>query len=254
MTPPPSLSLMRLGSLLGDPTRSTVVSTLMDGRALTAGELATAAGVAPQTMSSHLARLCEAGLLSGATQGRHRYFRLAGAEVAQALEHLMGLQAGGSGPAPVRATVRTGPADAALRRARICYDHLAGELGVAVFGALLARGALVADVQGLMLSPDGQALLGTLGVNVAETGRPRRRFGRPCLDWSERRDHLAGALGAALLARMLELGWFTRSTVSPASPHHALARRTLHPTPAGLRGLHEHFGVAPGGATMPPPR
>ena len=214
---------------LGDPARLNMLAALMDGRALTAGELAGIAGVAPTTASGHLARLLEAGLLAMERQGRHRYHRLASPEVARVLEGLMALSAE-RGRTPLRAP-RTGPRDAALREARTCYDHLAGRLAVGMADVMVARGHLDLSPDGGALTEAGASFLERLGVALpAARGRP---FCRPCLDWSERRPHLAGALGAALCRRCLELGWMRRVSDS----------RALSVTPAGWRGLRESFGL-----------
>jgi DNA-binding transcriptional ArsR family regulator len=193
-----------IAALIGDQARSQVLTVLMSGMALTATELADAAGVTRQTISAHLSRLCEAGLLSVASQGRHRYFRIAGPEVAQALESLMGLA---FGTGAVR--LRSSPREPALRKARVCYDHLAGELGVLVHDRLAQRGALAVDADGVRLTAAGQTIVGALGLDP--TPPPSRRpFCRTCLDWSERRHHLSGLLGSALLARFEQLGWARR--------------------------------------------
>ncbi|HEY8612381.1 MAG TPA: winged helix-turn-helix domain-containing protein [Roseomonas sp.] len=219
-------ALAETAAALGDPARLNMLAALMDGRALTAGELAGIAGVAPTTASGHLARLLEAGLLAVERQGRHRYHRLASPEVARVLEGLMALSATRSRPQP-----RTGPRDAALREARTCYDHLAGRLAVGIADAMVSRGQLDLSADGGAVTGAGQAFLEGLGVAVpAARGRP---FCRPCLDWSERRPHLAGALGAALCRRCLELGWVRRVAGS----------RALTVTTGGRIGLREAFGL-----------
>ena len=193
-----------IAALIGDPGRANMLTALMDGRALTASELGGAAGVTLQTASGHLSRLVEAGLLAVRKQGRHRYFRLSGPDVAEALEALMGLaQRTGA----VR--VRTGPRDAALREARICYDHLAGERGVALLDSL-RRKKLVEGEQDMNLTESGRAFFTRLGVDLDRLERARRPICRLCLDWSERRAHLGGALGAALLELMANRSWLRR--------------------------------------------
>jgi len=197
-----------IAAAIGEPARAKMLSALMDGRALTATELALEAGVMPSTASSHLSHLVRARLVTVAAQGRHRYFRIAGRAVALLLERLMCVAA-----RPVRARVRTGPRDPTLRRARVCYDHLAGERAVALFARMRERGFFVGggDVDGdrarveLALSGDGTRWLAALGVDVAALRARRRPLVRACLDWSERRDHLAGSVSAALLARLFEL-------------------------------------------------
>lgn len=200
-----------LAALLGDPARAAMLTALMGGQALTAGELAAEAGITAQTASAHLARLAGAGLVVREVQGRHRYARLAGPEVAEALEGLMGLAARTG-----RLRTRPGPRDEAMRRARVCYDHLAGEMGVRLHDALVTSGALVAAPEGLALTPEGRAWLAGQGVDVCALEARRRPLCRTCLGWSERRHHLAGSVGAALLSLMLARGWATRDLQSRA--------------------------------------
>jgi len=197
--------IARIAGLIGEPARAEMLTALLDGRALTATELAAAAGVTRQTASAHLGKLLEARLLSVEAQGRHRYFRLADDEVAHALEALLGVAFRSR---PTRLV--TGPREPALRKARVCYDHLAGELGVMVYDGLQSSGSLASGTEGLCLSEGGLARFRALGVDVDAAARQRRVFCRPCLDWSERHDHLAGALGAALLQRIYELRWAAR--------------------------------------------
>jgi DNA-binding transcriptional ArsR family regulator len=213
-----------IASLIGDPGRANMLTALMDGRALTASELAGAAGVTLQTASGHLSRLVESGLLEVRKQGRHRYFRLSGPDVAETLEALMGLaQRTGS----VR--VRTGPRDAALREARVCYDHLAGERGVALLEAL-RRKRLVEGEEDIALTASGEAFFTGLGVDVGRLAKERRPMCRLCLDWSERRAHLGGALGAALLDLMTDRLWLRREE-----------GRVLRFSPAGAREFQRAF-------------
>lgn len=197
-------NITTIAALIGDHARAQVLNLLMAGRALTATELADAAGVTRQTISAHLAKLQAAGLLSVESQGRHRYFRIADPEVAHMLESLMGV-AFGLNALPLL----PGPREPALRKARVCYDHLAGELGVLVYERMLAQGAFVLGAEGMGLSEAGRALVARLGID-ADTLAGRRPLCRHCLDWSERRHHLAGRLGAAILARCEQLGWARR--------------------------------------------
>ncbi len=193
-----------VAALLGDPARANILTALIDGRALTVSELARAAGVTIQTASGHLAKLASANLLIGEKQGRHRYFRLSGPDVAQVLEALMGLaQRTGA----VR--VRTGPTDEALRAARVCYDHLAGERGVAMLGSFRRRDFITGD-EDLRLTPTGRRFFVDFGIDMGALERSRRPVCRACLDWSERRSHLGGALGAAILSEVLERDWARR--------------------------------------------
>lgn len=190
-----------VAALLGDPARANMLTALMDGRALTATELASTAGVTPQTASGHLAKLTAAKLLGVEQQGRHRYYQLSDVDVAQVLEALMGLaQRTGA----VR--VRTGPRDKALRAARRCYDHLAGEKGVALFDSLRRRGFLT-DGDEPRLTDCGRMSFIKFDIDIAAIEQARRPVCRACLDWSERRHHLGGALGAAVLQAMTGRGW-----------------------------------------------
>lgn len=200
-----------LAALLGDPARAAMLSALMGGQALTAGELAAEAGITAQTASAHLARLAEAGLVVREVQGRHRYGRLAGPEVAEALEGLMGLAARTG-----RLRTRPGPRDEAMRQARVCYDHLAGSLGVRLHDALVEGGALQAAPEGLALTPEGRAWLAVQGVDVGALEGRGRPLCRTRLDWSERRHHLAGSVGAVLLDLVLARGWARRDPRSRA--------------------------------------
>ena len=194
-----------IGSLVGDPARANMLCALMGGQALTAGELATEAGVTPQTASGHLAQLLGGGLLLVEAQGRHRYFRLAGPDVAAAVEALMDVAT----HAGQRRT-RPGPKDPDMRLARVCYDHLAGERGVHLFARLTSGGLIALDASGVVVTPDGAQRFADFGIDVAVLGQAKRPVCRTCLDWSERRPHLSGALGAALLTRLFELGWAAR--------------------------------------------
>jgi len=222
-----------IAALAGEPARAAMLHALMDGRALTAGELARAGGVTPQTASGHLARMAEAGLVAVEKQGRHRYHRLASRSVAQMMEGIMEVAA--ARPVPVhRLTV--GPRDAALRRARTCYDHLAGRLGVALADALVEAGHAEIEPEAATLMPSGVDLLASLGIDLAGRAAGRRRariLCRPCLDWSERRSHLAGAVGAALCSHCLAEGWIRRIEGS----------RAVAVTRKGEEALRRHFGI-----------
>jgi DNA-binding transcriptional ArsR family regulator/ribosomal protein S19E (S16A) len=232
---PTTAKLASVAALLGDPARAAMLQAMMDGRALTASELAHVAGITPQTASSHLARLTGAGLLAMEKQGRHRYHRLATPSMARLLENLMHVAAEIE---PPRRTVVTGPRDAALRAARTCYDHLAGRLGVAIADALVAAGHVELDSDAGIVSPSGLALFDRIGLDVArfEAEPPtkrRRLLCRPCLDWSERRPHLAGKLGAAICQLSFDNGWIRRVEAS----------RAVMITPKGQRAFREMLGV-----------
>jgi DNA-binding transcriptional ArsR family regulator len=197
-------SISRVAALIGDPARANMLVALMDGRALTVSELAQCAGVALPTASGHLARLSDAGLVAPARQGRHRYFRLDDGDVAAAIELLMGI-AERTGAKPVR----PGPRDAAMREARVCYDHLAGDRAVRLAERFVADGVVTASEMP-RITEAGRARLEAIGVTLSSHGR--RPECRTCLDWSERRNHLAGALGAAILQHVLARGWAKRGS------------------------------------------
>jgi DNA-binding transcriptional ArsR family regulator len=215
-------NIARIAALVGDPARSDALTALMTDRALTATELAAIAGITKQTMSAHLSKLVEAALVAVEQQGRHRYFRLADEDVAGLLESLMGVA---FRTGAVR--ILSSPREPALRKARICYDHLAGEVGVRVYEALLHHRVLEMSQKGLRLSESGVQWFGRLGINTDAAARQRRTFCRSCMDWSERKFHLAGSLGAALLSRLYDLGWARRDQSS----------RVIRFTPKGERDL-----------------
>jgi DNA-binding transcriptional ArsR family regulator len=209
-------SIAPIAALAGDPARANMLSALLGGKALTAGELAREAGVTAQTASSHLAKLEEGGMVLGQRQGRHRYFQLAGHDVAHMLETMMGIaeRAG-------HVRTRTGPKAPELRRARVCYDHLAGEMAVAMFDAM-ARARLIADGETLRLTRRGADFARDFGIDLDTLADERRPLCKTCLDWSQRRPHLAGSLGAAMLARFYALRWARRERAGRAvifSPH-----------------------------------
>lgn len=222
-----------VASLLGDPARANMLTALAAGQALTAGELAREAGVTPQTASSHLAKLTVGGLIEGRKQGRHTYFALSGPDVAGVIEALSGLAARAG-----HTRVRPGPKDPALRHARVCYDHLAGDLGVGMLDSLMRRGLIVGSGESLVLTADGEAFMVALGLDVPALSALRRPLCKGCLDWSVRRSHLAGALGAALLERFYALGWAQREP----------GTRVVAFSPRGLEAFREIFGVATEGA------
>jgi len=197
--------IARIASLVGDPARANMLTALMAGAALTASELALEAGVTLPTASSHLAKLTEGGLLAVASQGRHRYYGLATPQVAGMLEAIMGVAAK---VGPKRA--RPGPREARMREARVCYDHLAGEHAVNMLDSLLGRKILVRDGGEIRLGRGGAAHFAAIGIDVDEAASSRRPLCRDCLDWSVRRSHLAGSLGAAILDKLLTEQWARR--------------------------------------------
>jgi DNA-binding transcriptional ArsR family regulator len=214
--------LAQIGSLVGDPARANMLAALMGGTALTASELALEAGVTLPTASAHLAKLTEGGLISVARQGRHRYYTLTDVRVAAMLESIMGVAAT-LGPK----RVLPGPRDKAMREARVCYDHLAGEMGVAMLDSFTARGFICVDGVKAELSATGADYFKGLGIDVEALASARRPVCRTCLDWSVRRAHLAGGLGAAMLERILGEGWARRESES----------RIVRFTPMGRRAF-----------------
>lgn len=182
-----------------------MLGALMSGRALTASELARTGGITVQTASSHLSKLVDGGLLAARKQGRHRYFTLADQNVADVLEQLMRLT-----EQKLPAPIPTGPRDSNLRHARICYDHLAGEMGVGLFRALTDRGLLAEQGEAISVTDKGNAAFEEFGIDMVALQKARRPTCRACLDWSARRTHLAGGLGAALLSKFFEKKWAWR--------------------------------------------
>ena len=241
-TTPYETDIAQAAGLIADPTRATILRALLPDRPLAAGELARLAGVSAATASFHLAKLLEGRMIVVARQGRHRYYRLAGHQVAAALEAL-----GLISPAlPVR-TLRQSREAAALADARTCYDHLAGRAGVELLDSLLRRGLLSREKSQSLARTDptdssaarfevtgaGAKVLGSFGINVAEVRRSRRHFAGACIDWTQRRGHLNGALAAAITSRLFELGWIERGQ----------RHRSVCVTPAGFEGLACTFGV-----------
>lgn len=197
--------MARVAALIGDRARSEILAALLAGQALTATELSEISGVTKTTTSAHLSRLLEAKLLAVENQGRHRYFRLADDDVAQLLESLLGVA---ERTGAVR--LRSSPREPALRKARVCYDHLAGDFGVMAFDAFRKRRFIAHADAGLTLSPSGAKFCRDLGIDVDAARSGRRPLCRACLDWSARRHHLAGQIGSQLLDRLYDLGWAKR--------------------------------------------
>ena len=230
---PTPAAFASLASLLGDPARAAMLQALLGGEALTAGELARIAGIGAPSASAHLARLVEGGLVTVHQQGRHRYHRLASEEVAAAIEMLGGLTLS-------VAPARRWPHGEEFRTARLCYDHLAGRLGVALHGALVERGWIAPTAGGWSATPAGEAGLDGLGIDLPAAHRARR-FACDCMDWSERRPHLAGGLGREIAACCLRRHWLGR--LPPQGTVDPLARRRLRLTPEGARQLDESLGI-----------
>jgi DNA-binding transcriptional ArsR family regulator len=218
--------ISHLAALIGDPARANILTALMDGRALTASELAREAGVGLSTASSHLAKLTDGRLLRPRKEGRHKYFQLADDDVAGVLEALMGLAARRGAT-----RVRTGPRDAQMLQARVCYNHLAGRLGVQMYRSMIARALLEEQGDDVSLTSTGAQFATAFGIDMAALNKARAPLCRSCLDWSERRNHLAGSLGRAMLTRMQECGWMRRD---PAS-------RAVFLTPKGSNAFAEAF-------------
>lgn len=198
-------NIVGIAALIGDHARAEVLTALMTGKALTATELADIASVTKQTMSGHLAKLVDAGLLTVEAQGRHRYYKISNEDVAYLIETLTGV-AYRTGALRLRSS----PKEPALRKARVCYNHLAGEMGVLLYDGLVMNGAFSFGNAGLELSSAGHRIFGEFGIDTYAVMAQKRVFCKSCLDWSERRHHLAGALGASLLDRIVDLGWATR--------------------------------------------
>jgi DNA-binding transcriptional ArsR family regulator len=221
--------IAEIAALAGDPTRANVLSALLDGRAMTATELAYAARVTPQTASAHLAKLTQAGLITATPSGRHRYFRLASTRVAEMMESIAAVAV--AGRPRFRPLSRQA---AALREARVCYDHLAGLLGVAIAEAMTRRGYIVLEDEGGHLTQAGAKFVAELGIDLVDPSLQRRkRHCRACLDWTERRPHIGGAIGAALTERWLALGWIQRAKDS----------RAVSLTPEGEVGFRDALGL-----------
>ena len=223
------IRLAEVAALVGDPARANILVALMGGRALTAGELVHATGVSPQTTSGHLGKLTDGRLIACVKQGRHRYYRIATPHVAEMLESVMTVAA--AAPPRYRPPSKR---DEATRVARTCYDHFAGRLGVGITDALCALGHVTLSADGGELSESGVAFFEEFGIDLAAARSRRRIFCRPCLDWTERRPHLGGAVGAVLAKRCFDLGWLQRIRDS----------RALTITPAGARGLRDAFGLS----------
>jgi DNA-binding transcriptional ArsR family regulator len=233
-TRPPSsygADIAPVAALLADPARASMLGAMLGGQPLAAGELSQIAGVSPATASAHLAKLLNGGMVAVTKQGRHRYYSLAGHEIATVLEIIAEI----SPVNPVRSLRQSREADA-LAQARTCYDHLAGRAGVALFDALLQQKVLAGRGTGAdaayQVTEDGADKLAGFGVDVAEVSRSRRKFAGACLDWTQRRPHLNGALGAAMTSRLLELGWIERGP----------SKRAVRVTGPGRDGLAATFG------------
>ena len=221
-------NLTEITALIGDPSRLVMLLSLLGGRALPAGDLARSAHISPQTASTHLAKMIKGGLLVQEPFGRHKYFRLASPDVANALEALLAIA-----PSKPLRSLRESHQVHALQLARTCYDHLAGKLGVSLTDRLLESGFLMKSDKDFILTETGKARLQNFGVEVEKKPKSRRCFARQCLDWSERRCHLAGSLGAALTQRLFDLKWI----------EYLSDGRAVRVTAAGKKGLFDEFGL-----------
>ena len=221
--------MVTIGTAIGSPARAVMLDALVQGHALTATELAQVARVAPATASTHLEKLSRAGLVVRERHGRHRYFRIAGPEVAEALEVLARLGAERAPPRP-----RSSGDFKSIRRARLCYDHFAGALGVAITSTMVDRGWLVPEDRDFRLTESGEDFFAGLGIDLDAARAKRRMFARQCLDWSERRPHLAGSLGAALAHHAFGEGWVETTART----------REVAVTSHGEAVLESHFGFS----------
>ncbi|MDN4526043.1 ArsR/SmtB family transcription factor [Fictibacillus fluitans] len=221
-------NVAEIASIISESSRAAILTVLMDGRFHTASELASMAGIKPQTASFHLSKMQEAGIIAQQKQGRHRYYGIVNNEVANVMESLLFLAP------PVKiSSLKQSTQDKAIRYARTCYDHLAGKAGVTVTDALLKAGYLKDEQETFLVTERGISFFNELGIDLEKTGKKRRSFSMRCLDWSERRHHLAGSLGNALLERFIELGWMLRVPQN----------RAVKITEEGITGFMRTFGI-----------
>jgi DNA-binding transcriptional ArsR family regulator len=216
----------KIASLIGEPVRATIMWTLLDGKALTATELAIVAGTTPQNLSMHITKLVQADLLSVESQGRHRYYKFSRKDVAYAIEAMANLIPPGSAT-----TIPGNDNNSAIRNCRTCYDHLAGKVGVAITDSLLHEHMIIENGKTFALTTKGETFFSAMGMKIDEIQKKRRSFLRPCLDWSERRYHIAGALAAALLDHMISSDWIRRQKNS----------RAITITSKGQSGFYRYF-------------
>lgn len=217
-----------IGNLIGDTARSKMLTALMSGKALTATELSLEADITPQTASSHLMKLVEGELLVVRKQGRHKYFQLRNIQVAELIEQMLNISVSVSSP-----KISTGPRNERLRKSRICYDHLAGELGVKLFDALVDKGWLIENSTEIILTKTGQNFFSSIGVDFSSFKNRSRPICKACLDWSERRSHLAGSLGKWVLDDAMNRNWATQD----------LDSRVIQFTPQGLSAFTKRYGI-----------
>jgi len=225
-----STDIARVAALIGDPARANMLVALMGGKALTASELALEADITSQTASSHLSKLLKNDLLVVQKQGRHKYFQLAGEEVAALLESLLNISS-----KVEHSQVITGPRNPELRKTRVCYDHMAGELGVSLFDALLKQNFLIDDHGSIAVTERGTTHFDKLGASISELKKLKRPLCKSCLDWSERRHHLAGSLGKWILQDAFRKGWAKKD----------LDSRVIRFSPEGLQRFNKRYGISP---------
>ncbi|MEW6989753.1 ArsR/SmtB family transcription factor [Colwelliaceae bacterium 6441] len=221
-------NIVEIAGLIGEATRARMLTALMAGKALTATELAVEADISSSTASSHLTKLVNGNLLVVRKQGRHKYFQLKGVEVAELLEKLLTISASNKTP------TTTGPSDPALRKSRICYDHLAGEFGVTLYDALVGQNLLIDNGSETSLTAKGRLFFQSLGVDFDTLSKSKRPLCKSCLDWSERRNHLAGELGQWMLNDIMKKGWATKQ----------LDSRIIQFTPQGLKRFYQQYDIA----------
>ncbi|QED46143.1 ArsR/SmtB family transcription factor [Cytobacillus dafuensis] len=224
----PNSNVALIASLVSEASRAAILTVLLDGRFHPASELAYMAGIKPQTASFHLAKMVEAKVVTVEKQGRHRYYGINNQEVAHVMESLLSI----TPPIEIK-SFKQASENKALRKARTCYDHLAGNLGVQLTDALLKQGVIYEEKEGFTVSEKGKMFFTEFQIDLRKTKSKRRSFAHKCLDWSERRHHLAGALGNALLERLLELNWIQRLP----------ATRAIKITNAGKKGFKEKFSI-----------
>ncbi len=213
----------QIASLIGDPTRATILWTLLDGRAFTATELAITADTSPQNISMHLNKLVQAQLLCVESQGRHKYYKFARKDIAYAVEALANLI-----PVDIDKKAKANTYEAPVKYCRSCYDHLAGKIGVAVTDSMIGQKIIIDHGKSYEVSITGQAWFTDLGINISDLQQRRRSFLRPCLDWSERRHHMAGSLAAALFDKMLHEDWIRKMQNSRAIVITAKGQQMIH--------------------------
>ncbi|MCM3707062.1 MULTISPECIES: ArsR/SmtB family transcription factor [Cytobacillus] len=221
-------NVAKVASLISEPSRAAILTALLDGRFHTVNELAHMARVKPQTASFHLKKMLDAQVVTAEKQGRHRYYGIMNQEVARVMESFLSIA-----PAAEIKSFKHASEDKAIRSARTCYDHLAGNLGVQITESLTKRGFIAEEKDTFSVTEDGKAFFHSMQIDLTSLKKKRRSFSHKCLDWSERRHHLAGALGNAILEKLLERNWIQRIPKT----------RAIKITPSGLKGLKDTFAI-----------